>query len=540
MLSINNLQKYSIKTITKPTPVYCIGDSHSIVYDNIYFSEESQLNHTFHCKTFYQPGFCSLQWLDDQGNLSENIKDLFKKANLLNKEGKANHLQTSGYKLDARKIALKAETNPLVIIFCGDIDLRSNFLKKLNNEYDFILPFLSPEKDIQDSKLKILPAQIILNLANKIIYPIFEGLTHLKKLGLNSIHLHSLPPVILNRKKFEIVNGFECSPLIQKKARLLFNYLFKQKCIENNIRFLDTWNNVTHNGNLLPEYLLDDVHLNRKSCIFTFEELADSIANSNYTRQINYNSYQTLNEKASHCFSLKNEHIDKTINASFQKNSIIKQYHAVSKKDTIWLKKKLNFNLDIGNRHFRMDWHGNSIDSFSENLMTALPSDEVVKFLYNFFYFSDICHLIKSCIKSDFTIYNARPIYSKLHTSNASGPQDWHFDNCPPGLVRAILYLSDVDKESGCFEYKDKNEIIQSVEGDSGLFFLFNANKILHRGKPPISKERKALDFVIGPRIPNTDPLLINGGMNNWPVNPWFFSINGFQTYPKLENHFVC
>ena len=78
-MSINNLQKYSIKTFAKPIPIYCVGDSHSIVYDNIYFTEESQLGHSFHCKSFYQPGFSSVSWLDDQGNLSKNIITVLKK-----------------------------------------------------------------------------------------------------------------------------------------------------------------------------------------------------------------------------------------------------------------------------------------------------------------------------------------------------------------------------------------------------------------------------------------------------------------------------
>jgi hypothetical protein len=73
------------------------------------------------------------------------------------------------------------------------------------------------------------------------------------------------------------------------------------------------------------------------------------------------------------------------------------------------------------------------------------------------------------------------------------------------------------------------------VLGPAGTLFVFDANRIKHRARPPVTRAREALDFVIGPRLPGAPRRVLWCGMNNWPVDPFTFSLDGALGYPDWE-----
>lgn len=94
----------------------------------------------------------------------------------------------------------------------------------------------------------------------------------------------------------------------------------------------------------------------------------------------------------------------------------------------------------------------------------------------------------------------------------------WHIDNHPEDILNIIIYLSDVGKNDGAFQYaslekniikfpylppsggiikedfvrQNKNIIIEQVEGKKGTIFIFD-NCILHRASHPTENYRDAL-----------------------------------------------
>jgi hypothetical protein len=57
------------------------------------------------------------------------------------------------------------------------------------------------------------------------------------------------------------------------------------------------------------------------------------------------------------------------------------------------------------------------------------------------------------------------------HSESAVGPQSWHHDGCPPGVFRGVLYLCDVDRDTGPFQYKDDKGTL----GKTGDLLVFDA-----------------------------------------------------------------
>ena len=186
----------------------------------------------------------------------------------------------------------------------------------------------------------------------------------------------------------------------------------------------------------------------------------------------------------------------------------------------------LVFDLDMSNRHARLDWHGNTIANMSRNLRTQAPSFAQMVETYRILFESPVADLIRSALGYDFTIYNFRLVQSLPHHDRGQGPQAFHYDGCPPGVMRGLLYLTDVDADSGPFEYLENKES-RFATASAGTFLLFDANRLIHRGNPPRTRKREVMDFVVGPLVPGRKRAVIWSGLNNWPVDPYHFSTDG-------------
>ena len=81
-------------------------------------------------------------------------------------------------------------------------------------------------------------------------------------------------------------------------------------------------------------------------------------------------------------------------------------------------------------------------------------------------------------------------------TENINTP--FHTDNDPRGAIKVIIYLCEVDKQNGPFEYLLNNSK-KTVLGATGTTIIFNQNKLLHSGSATLSRERIVLSFLIFP-----------------------------------------
>ena len=103
----------------------------------------------------------------------------------------------------------------------------------------------------------------------------------------------------------------------------------------------------------------------------------------------------------------------------------------------------------------------------------------------------------------------------------------WHYDNHPKLIINIIIYLNDVNKDEGGFEYITINDDIvkfdfskpaggkdlesfvninynkikiHQVLGKRGTLFYFD-NNIVHRAGPKVNKERTALILQLYPSL---------------------------------------
>jgi hypothetical protein len=183
------------------------------------------------------------------------------------------------------------------------------------------------------------------------------------------------------------------------------------------------------------------------------------------------------------------------------------------------------FDRDVSNRHSAWDWAGNDVKSYTDDLQTGIPSPALVEYLRDLFSGGDFDAFFRGVLGCRAKVANVRLVRSRPHLAAGVGPQDWHSDHCPAGVIRGVLYLCDVDKETGPFQYKDALGQEHTVLGKTGDLLVFDATRLMHRGSPPSHKTRSAIDLVFMPRMPDEEMQVMVAGMNHWPADPFFCKI---------------
>jgi len=183
------------------------------------------------------------------------------------------------------------------------------------------------------------------------------------------------------------------------------------------------------------------------------------------------------------------------------------------------------FDRDVGNRHPAWDWAGNALAPYSAALRSGVPSPRLVEELRALFAGADFEAFFRGVLGCPATIGNCRLVKSLPHDTAGVGPQSWHQDGCPPGVIRGVLYLSDVDETTGPFRYKDDAGAEHSVLGMAGDLLVFDAMRLQHRATPPVRAARFAIDLVFMPRLPGRALQVVVAGMNHWPADPFVYAI---------------
>ena len=79
---------------------------------------------------------------------------------------------------------------------------------------------------------------------------------------------------------------------------------------------------------------------------------------------------------------------------------------------------------------------------------------------------------------------------------------NFHVDGDNPGSLKVMIYLSDVDIESGPISFlSNKDNQIKKILGEKGTVVFFNNRKVRHAGMPSISKDRTVLTFLLYPTL---------------------------------------
>lgn len=184
-----------------------------------------------------------------------------------------------------------------------------------------------------------------------------------------------------------------------------------------------------------------------------------------------------------------------------------------------------SFERSIGNHHPAWDWAGSATAPISPYLRAGMPSQGLREELRALLADPDFDAFFRDILGCPVTVANCRLVKSFPHQVEGVGPQSWHEDGTPAGILRGVLYLNDVDDHGGPFQYRDQHGAQHSLIGKAGDLLIFDAMRLRHRAMPPQATERYVIDFVFMPRLPGQELEVIAAGFNHWPADPFVYSV---------------
>ena len=595
-------------------PVYVFGDSHSLAYRNAFVSDQMTGETIATRVRYFTPEGCTAEtfFSETRGFHPDLISAL--EHEWLTRGGRPVHSSFDPYDLFHTYTTGLPQSPPLILISCGDIDLRRDILSFLQSDRDFVLP---DDTVYPTSDVPLIPYDLCLRRLEARMSLLVRGLVALRSYGFMRTFLHCIVPPTMDDELFERVNKFRCPVNTRYKAAVLCNRYLAGQCRAKGIPFIDIWPDVTTDGYLRKEFELDGVHLAPASVQFSLRQvLRHGILHGNGT---NYRRYELLYQLArglepvdnqpvrvlpsaasigpipsvprriaSKCKRVVNRFLPASVRRSLGAfpvvGRLVTSAAAASKVGAAaaaagdadfapppelatappWVRDAvstfhregicqtpveprlfrkwhgmLDYSADAGNRHVTFEWCGNSIPSVNENIRYADPPMELLHDLRAFFDTQAFDTFFQSILGCPAMVLNCRPFMSLPHNEEGAGPQSFHRDGNPVGIIRGLLYLTDVNADSGPFEYQDAAGAVHAATAPAGTLVFFDANRLLHRGSPPRKAPRKVLDLTFSPRVAGQPMLVIGAGMNNWPFDPFQFTLRGMKASPAVEGQCV-
>lgn len=179
-------------------------------------------------------------------------------------------------------------------------------------------------------------------------------------------------------------------------------------------------------------------------------------------------------------------------------------------------------------------WH---YPKFNEVIEYSSISVDGLKVLYDVLLKGEINKELRERVGGAFSIVNARAVHSRAHPNKGVGQQGFHRDGCPPGIMRGLIYLTDVDENGGAFGYLPTDDAKEesTVTGRAGALVLFDANAVSHRATPPRTQARVAIDLVLLIQPPSCEPIAHSRVNFTWPIDPYMFSLSD-NCYPPPKS----
>jgi lysophospholipase L1-like esterase len=513
--------------------LFLVGDSHCLAARDL-LAADAFTGRNYIVVSKYIPGFSAGAFMKG-GKLTPDLLTALESENLV-RDGQFSFSSLSHQELSTNFIAGATGSPPVLILTLGEIDLRGGFLSKLADKYDIVLPYETPYAVRKGAK--IMPYAVARQMAQDMFAPLVQGLLELRKMGLPRVLVMELPPPTLDQERFDALNGFSCPIDTRYKAALLFNEILKEGCAKAGAAVVNVWPEVIdERGYLRREFELDGVHLNRLASLRSLRQILAAAINEGRQFCVNRQRYELA-------YKLRETSVPEPASASAQ--LLAREFHehgicrtAISPEAAARIADALEYEHDVGNRHARLDWAGDSVTPFSPFVRAAAPDQDTLDFIYGTLYSTELASVMRLCMGSDVWYANCRAFMSMAHQSDDSGPQALHYDGCPPHVLRAIIYLVDVDEENGPFEYIAEDGTTQHVLGPRGTMFIFDATRLPLRAPPPPGWHRQWVDFVILPRMKSQPRRLLWAGMNNWPGDPFLFSINGMRASPSCADQIL-
>jgi hypothetical protein len=272
----------------RATPVYVLGDSHVLIYSDRVAERGGEL---FVFRSLYCPSLRAVDFVAEDGRLDERVRTQMGAARLLvevNGRDEAFHKTRAREWRAAAVAADKVRETPALVIACGALDVLFR-IADLHAD-DLVLPAdLGRRFDVPGICRHARPGALSPArsgaLFEQYLRPLRSGIRVLKELGFERLAMLSIPPPTVRSEQFHAIMatvGIRCSAArlhagFRYKLMLLANDALHALCGEENVTFVNRWNDQTVRGLARSGLLHDAIHIGSEPCAETIGELLKAV-----------------------------------------------------------------------------------------------------------------------------------------------------------------------------------------------------------------------------------------------------------------------
>jgi hypothetical protein len=505
----------------KVTPVHFVGESHCVAYDGILF-RAPWAEEYFLCKSSFLFWVKANEFLSEKTGLHTSLLEALASERLVDAQYRPAHLTVDAKAVRNAVFSERPLIAPPIVLFAGDMDFfRGDFLQPIGNDYDFELPD-DPGYGVNRSK-QPMPFASVRRRIETVFRPFVNCMERLQGAGFSRIMVHCLPARIADEARTSKAVGYHIDKAVQAKATVAANRYLAQACRQAGVPFIDVWPETTgKDGFLLPELDLDGVHLKQESTAFSLYKIAAELFDRTAGIQ-NEVRYYLLAQQAGKYDSSGSESL------TWAENGIV-----VSQVDpgaVTQLSQNLVFEGCAENRHARLDWCGWPRQG-RPGIIMATPAPVDLERAANLLG-SGVGHaILHAGATMEMTVVSFRPLRI---ASAGNGAIPASTLAAPQGTRRAVLYLGgegELEVRSG-----DGAPLghIRLIPGALAVYDPHRVQICFRPGAAPLD----VVELALIPRIANHPFRVVGAGLNDWPADPFQYSVAGMPAYPPFEGSSV-
>jgi hypothetical protein len=269
-----------LRDLGKPRCFDFVGDSHVAAFDGLVLEDAAHPGELLLTKSYFQPFFRAEQFFSD-GRFGEYMTRLLVQMRCAETalKGWSDALSAidMGASISGARDPLRfrpiGRAGKVVVVSVGEVDA-ADLANELFPRFDIDVGSEPsgwarlPDYETEE----VLPRERALALIRERAAPLFAGLSVLREAGFSDLFLHDIPPP-------GPVEFPHWKPARYRyKIRWLFNRVYREWCVANDVGFLSTWDDVTVDDLRSEKYDRDHLHLNRAAAIVSVMRLSEILA----------------------------------------------------------------------------------------------------------------------------------------------------------------------------------------------------------------------------------------------------------------------
>lgn len=501
----------SVELLAAVTPIYCVGESHSLNFTNLLFrpawAEESFLSRNLYLSRLISKIHSSPTELHPDmlaALTAEGVIDTLKRPTFLNLNQHVAYLSS------------RPVMPPAIVFFAGDIDMHGLVWPQVENKIDFHLPN-DPGYGVNPA-LELTPFAAIHELIADILVPFFNTLQLLRQQNFTRLMVHCLPPRTTDDAIAApwIVGGKAVTAAVRSKLTIVMNRLIADRCRKIGVGFIDTWpETTTPDGYMDPAFDLDGVHVNRRSTLISLDKIVAHLVD--YTAE-------TWNPARYH-------ELWRQSDAYAEANAEAAAWEADGRVGCDLgegLAREVladaAFSADGRNGHARTDWAGWP-RAGRPRVVLGAPSGAMLDRIASLLQQAPARATLQGGADRELTVASCRIV---RHDAAAEGRGE--LASTPIHGRRALLFLAGHDRLS--FESPEGEPLLGPVQGP-GHLVVYDPRRVRTRIRAG-TEALAVVEMGVIPRLSGHPFRVIASGLCDWPVDPYQFTVHGMKASPAL------